>query len=61
MPDIFGQPRCIVIISSEQTSKSSNYYNDDTITYHEWEDDNSEHTIPVATDVIPLWFLNIVM
>ena len=46
-----------MIIPSEQTSESYNDYNDDTITYHNWEDNNSEHNIPVDTAITRSTFL----
>ena len=50
-PNNCGQPRHNMIIPSEQTLELSNDYNYDTITDNDFEDENTEHPIPVATDI----------
>ena len=52
--ELRGRPRRNVIIPSEQTSELSNDSNDDTITDHDSEDDNSEDPIPFATAITPV-------
>ena len=60
MIDLCGRPRRNVIIPFEQTLELSNDYNYDTITDHDFEDENTEHPIPVATDITLVWGLNII-
>ena len=43
-----------MIIPPEQTSELFNDSNNYTITDHESEEENSEHTIPVATYITPV-------
>ena len=50
-PEFCGRPRHNLIIPSEKASELSNDYNYDTITDNDFEDENTEHPIPVATDI----------
>ena len=49
------------MFTSEQSSESSNDYNDDTINDHDLEDENYYNPIPVVTAIKPVWDFNLLV